>query len=184
MNSETNRKDLPVCASGNANDAPLSTPEIVQQALAICVRAFPKFDLRPDSAALYAEFLRDLPPQALQAATLQLVAESRYFPTISEIRAKTRELFGPPRRTAEEAWGVVVRLRTKDRDANFDGEPDVKIILEALRVFDGRLHECTNMDAARARFCKAYESIAARVEAEAKLLPQVQALIAPKEAGK
>lgn len=71
--------------------------------------AFRNETISPESAALYAEHLADIPTDLLSRAVSSLIQSQRFFPAVAEIRERAARLAGllPP--TAAEALAIVRR---------------------------------------------------------------------------
>jgi hypothetical protein len=85
-------------------------PQTVPEILTIPAAAYPRFELTPPTIRIYEQTLSDIPVDALQAATLDLIGESRFFPTVAEIRERAFALMaeqeGAP--DANEAWELTL----------------------------------------------------------------------------
>jgi Loader and inhibitor of phage G40P len=79
------------------------------QLVAILKAAFPRQPIEPETVKTYAAFLADLEVETATEAMKRLVASSRFFPTIAEIREEIAEqACGLP--SELEAWELVARV--------------------------------------------------------------------------
>lgn len=115
---------------------------------------------------LYAELLADLPSGALKSATLLHISESRFFPTIAELRQRALDLTSPPIPSALEAW---------DAATSGKGSPLARRILSLLGFdsFALRVADWQTLSVARSHFVREYDQQVSREETERRLLPQV-----------
>lgn len=56
------------------------------------IAAFPTRDIPKATTAIYYEKLKVYPLELLNAAVLDVIGESKYFPSIAEIRARLKEI--------------------------------------------------------------------------------------------
>ncbi len=79
--------------------------EIVQ-ILGVTAAAYPNFMLLPETVRVYTEMLQDIPGDILGIAAKQLIAQSRFFPTVSELRDCSHQIMQGTSEipTAFEAW--------------------------------------------------------------------------------
>lgn len=71
--------------------------------------AFPRQEMRPETLALYARHLADLPPAAVCAAIDRAIATCVFPPTIAEIKAAVGELALGDDALPETVWAEVQR---------------------------------------------------------------------------
>lgn len=165
----------------------VATREEIQRVLAMLVASFPMWAKDVDDPVLeqtlrvYERILTDLPAIALEAAVLQHIADSRFFPTAGELRQKTMSLLGPRRPSAMEAWGEVKRAFA--RYGRYQGPIFENQIAARVVESMGWLSLCDsgNEAADRARFIQAYETFCRREQEDALLLPEVRELLAIEE---
>lgn len=55
--------------------------------MGVLAAAFPTFNVTQDTMSVYHSALEDMHPEALKAAARAHIAESRFFPTVAELRA-------------------------------------------------------------------------------------------------
>ncbi len=81
----------------------------ITEVLTVLISAYPATKLTPQAVSVYERILSEVPIEALEAATLQHIATSRFFPTVAELREMALELASPQYQhlTPDEAWGVV-----------------------------------------------------------------------------
>jgi len=76
--------------------------------VAVLQAAYPTKELSEESIRLYAEMLSDLDPREAGNAVKRIIATSRFFPTVAEIReAAAENAISMP--DVEQAWGEVTR---------------------------------------------------------------------------
>lgn len=125
------------------------------QLVGVLAAAYPNFPVSEATIQVYAAALGDLETSAAVRAAEELVATSRFFPTVAEIRAAAAErTMGLP--TPEEALGLVLG---EVRRCGIYGRPrfDCPVVAEAVRVVGFR-NICTsdNPEALRAHFFRVY----------------------------
>lgn len=155
----------------------MATPDELHPILAVLSAAFPTFSLTDATMQVYERMLADLDAHLLEAAALQHVADNRYFPTISELRALCREIGNPGALAPSEAWGIVIR---EIQNVGSYGTPNFgdPLITTAVEQIGGWKHLCLseNVIADRARFIDAFRDLRSTVTRELALLPAVKAL--------
>lgn len=112
---------------------------------------------------LYEHFLSDLPAEVLQAAAYAHIAESRFFPTIAELREQALDIMEPDEQTALEAWhdpNSRLARRIKDR----------------LPEYTDRMITLKEQAVIKSQFIKEYNAIVARERRNRRRLPEIQAL--------
>lgn len=75
----------------------------VKQLLALVVAAYPQFEATPERARLWSEMLADVSSGTAFASVRRHIRESRYPPTIAEIRGDDN--YYPRLQTPEEVLG-------------------------------------------------------------------------------
>jgi len=159
----------------NSNEAKAQISEMIG-ALATM---YPREEVSAENCKAYAVKLCDIPVSVLMVALDQWGSESRFFPSVAEIREKVRVLTAPKDvLTAGEAWGVVVkRLKRYGIYEPYPPRPRPPIehpfIEDAVAAIGGwyDLTTSENQVADRAHFMKIYDQLVARKEADERLLP-------------
>ena len=143
------------------------------------VLAHPRQQVAPGTLDVYYTVLRDLDVKALQAAVLHLLTESKWFPTIAELRAaafELPELVGEAN-DAYAAWDSVLQ---EIRRTGYSGVPEFRSELVKVTVdrIGGWRNLCmsTNTVADRSRFVQAYDLLLKRERTQTRMLPQVREL--------
>lgn len=77
--------------------------------LAILQGAYPRQEIQPETLEAYSAMLSDLTYEAASSALKRILATSKWFPTIAEIRAETAEDFLDSLPDPAIAWGEVLR---------------------------------------------------------------------------
>lgn len=153
------------------------THEETLKIMALLTAAYPQANIEEETIQIYIKFLLDLPCEAGQAAALELIASSRWFPAVAELRQAAVEAMpenqipGPG-----EAWGEVVgQLRA----VGWYGRPSFShpAITKAVKAMGWReLCMSENVVADRAHFLRIYENYQERAKKELWQLPEVQQL--------
>jgi len=88
----------------------MASEQEILQTLAVLTNAYPANHLETGSVALYVRLLSDIPAALLQAAVLDYIAHSTWFPTIGELRQTALDLQreADPQPDAHEAWAEVL----------------------------------------------------------------------------
>ena len=108
-----------------------------------------------------------------------IVLNSKFLPTVAEIRAVVADYRDGRARSGVEAWGDVIKLTRRHRDVG-DMEGVDPVVYSICERFDWIVHrdlwhggetikqwkvsmpEHENITSARARFCELYDNLAAR----------------------
>jgi len=147
--------------------------------------AYPTANIPEETIKLYVNLLADLPIDALRAASLKHISESKWFPAISELRAGAYDLCEEGRLPlAYEAWEQVRKQLLR---VGHTGKPVFThdLILRAVEGIGGWRYLCMSVDtmADRARFVDAYDRYAGQARSDARMLPQVKLLAERLRAG-
>src|SRR5687767_12740431 len=121
--------------------------------LAAC---YPSVQVSDETCEMYVEMLKDVPLGILETCVQQCAAESKFFPAISEIRARVMALSTPQRLTPAEAWGEVVNTI---RAIGYYGQPkfDDPLVAKTVGYLDWQtLCSSENTVADRAHFMRMY----------------------------
>lgn len=90
----------------------------IKKLVAVLMAAFPSSKLTPETSGIYERMLADLEYPATNAAVEQLLATSKWVPTVAEIRERALDLLGGERKSGIEAWGEVRAIRSpREREA-------------------------------------------------------------------
>ena len=147
-------------------------------------------DMKPDTAEIYLQCIMDLPLDLTRAAVLDLLATSKWLPTIAEIRGA---VFDQVDDTPEPgaAWGIVNEtIRNSDGEVREWQNPDGTyerskpttsghgLIDEAVKGLGGwrSLRQSENPMADRAHFLKVYAELIESERREAVRLPEARQL--------
>ena len=145
---------------------------------------YPREEVSTENCKAYANKLCDIPVSVLMVVLDQCSAELKFFPSVAEIREKSRMLTSPSDAlSAGEAWGVVVkRMKRYGIYPPYPPRPIPPIehpyIEEAVIAIGGWYDLATseNQIADRAHFMKIYDQLVARREADERLLPAAREL--------
>ena len=161
----------------------MTTVHQVAKILGVMIHAYPRFELSTDTIRLYGQLLSDIPVDVLEAAAHQIMAESKFFPTIAEFREMSHSLMTGKRNipSAYEAWenamseinrcGDYYRYQVQTHLPEYSHP----LVEKAVGIIGYRnLMESDNKVADRAHFFKIYESLLDRAQDEIRLLPEVK----------
>lgn len=144
------------------------------------IKAFPHVRCDGQTADIYERSIADLEAGACRAAVQRLIATSKFFPAIAEIRAACAAQTHGVARTGEEAYAELTQaVRTHGRDFG-QGTPKFRdpLISHCLGVWGSWNDVCSSpVDDAggRARFIELYGELAGRARqdlASGKPLPK------------
>jgi hypothetical protein len=162
----------------------VSEPRTIAEILTVLAAAYPRFKLPVETIRIYEQTLSDIPVDALHAATLDLVAESKFFPTVSEIRKSAFALMAQDDGTldAYSAWAITLDFVRDGRGNPITGKvrkwdipPEVE---QAVRQIGGwsYLAQTENIVADRARFLECFDRAVEKQEYKIRQLPQIAEL--------
>lgn len=169
----------------------MASPDEVKRVWNLLAINYPSYadklnaDLLKQQLALWQRLLVDVPGEVLQAAALQHMAVSKWFPAVSELRDQAGALTAPPQQAAIEAWGEVTAAMASARYYRYaDGfhefpqfaDPVTQKVVDSMGW--GNLCGSEDGTADRARFLQGYEAVAKRAQSERLLLPIVRELTA------
>lgn len=140
------------------------SPLEIKKLVAVLVAAYPTTKATAETVGIYERMLADLGYPSANAAVEQLLATSKWMPTVAEIRDRVVSLQTGEIRAGGEAWGSVLkaiarsgRNRTPGVDFHF-ADP---VVLEAVRALGWvNLCDSENATADRARFVELYDALA------------------------
>jgi len=139
--------------------------------------AFPQVNVTDRTIKVYVEDLADLPIEALRLAARKCRTDSKWFPSIAELRAAALALVVGQPRSGLEAWGDVL---DKVREHGYLRAPEFTdpLVARAVKAMSWR-EICLSEEpmVVRAHFIKAYESMAARQVELERQVPEVRAQI-------
>lgn len=145
----------------------------------ILISAYPGTEIDESTGKLYTQLLADIPDNILEAAVLDHITRSIWFPKVAELRTACSELsYGTGRYApdAYESWSEVARkipAYGRDNRPEFS-HPLIERTVDAL----GWRNLClsTNQVSDRARFIEAFDRLKHREIDETVTLPQIKAL--------
>jgi hypothetical protein len=131
--------------------------------VAVLSAAYPRQEIEEATLAIYCEMLLDLDHAIAERGVKVLMANSRWFPTIAEIREAVLEQQSPLPSPAE-AWEL---LDISWQVANARGLPDSfgddvpRIVLRALKVVGGKqgYRFSDNVNALRSQFLRVSDEL-------------------------
>lgn len=152
------------------------TPSAALKLVAKLKAAFPRANVGPDTLQVYAESLLDIDQGVAEDATLGLIATSRFFPTIAEIRERVA-VSQTQLDDAGTAWRNVLRVVSRWGRYNQTaamGALDPLTAHAAQSV--GWIAICNSTGPAeRAHFLRVYDVQRARVLEGTQSLPMLEA---------
>ena len=161
----------------------MASSETVSMVMGVMAHAYPRYELSADSVKLYAKLLADIPGEILEAAAHQIMAESKFFPSVAEWREMAHKLMTGAHNipTAYEAWenvmgqvglcGEYYRYQVNARYPEY-AHP---LIEKAVKIIGYQhLLMSENIAIDRAHFFKIYESLVNRAEEDIRLLQDVR----------
>lgn len=159
----------------------VSEPRTIMEVLTVLAAAYPRFQLPAATVRIYEQTLSDIPLQTLRAATLDLIAESKFFPTVAELRKRAFALIAEQDGTADaySAWALTLRFLRQGRGNPIIGRSkdwDIPPLIEqTVRQVGGwaYLAQADNVAADRARFIDAYDRTIEKQEYLTRRLPQI-----------
>jgi hypothetical protein len=138
----------------------------IKKLVAVMVAAYPSSKISEESVGVYTRMLADLDYPAANAAVEQLLATSKWMPTVAEIRDRIVSLVTGEIRAGGEAWGSVLkairgagRYRIPGVDFAFF-DPVTAECVSAMSWVE--LCDSENPTADRARFIELYDQLATR----------------------
>lgn len=159
----------------------MTEPQTIVEILTVLASAYPRFELSSATVRIYEQILEDIPVDALRAATLDLIAESKWFPTVAEIRERAFALMaeqdGNP--DSYSAWAQALDFVREGKGhpiISQSREWDIPALIEqTVRQVGGWQHLALadNVAADRARFLEAYDRAIEKQEYQARRLPQI-----------
>lgn len=143
--------------------------------LGIATANFPNMqerDMKP-TAILWEKSLSDIPYDIAEKALIKVLATSKFFPTIAEIREAAADITQPRTMDAIEAWGLVIKAirrygSHRESEAIASLPEDVAQMVKRFGWRELCLNE--NPDTLRAQFRMAWETQSKR-ENDMRLLP-------------
>jgi hypothetical protein len=134
--------------------------------VAVMCAAFPNAKVTDQTSLVYERMLGDLDYPAANAAVEQLLAVSKWMPTVAEIRERVLALHGDEVKPGGEAWGLVLEATSRygrNRTPGVDFEFPDAVVGECVKAMSWReLCDSENQVADRARFVELYDQLAAR----------------------
>lgn len=142
------------------------SPLEIKKLVAVLVAAYPASKVTPESVGIYERMLADLDYPAANAAVEQLLATSKWLPTVAEIRERVASLAIGGVRAGGEGWGDVLKAigrYGRNRVPGVDFEFADPVVLACVRAFGWReLCDSENPQADRARFVELYDKLASQ----------------------
>jgi len=139
---------------------------------------YPNTEIKDETVVMYVRLLKDIPPEELQIVADQVLASSKFFPTIAEIRDAWHALNHADQLTWADGWNAVqkeIRRIGSYGIPKFD-DPITAKVVETMgwKTMCAALIE--NIATDRAQFRQMYEGYASRQERNEKLLPEARQL--------
>lgn len=154
----------------------------IQPILKQLFACYPHAQVEEPTVAMYLRLISDIPPAELQAVVDQAIAESKFLPTIAELRERHRTLTAPQFAPWEEAWEYTQRMIRECGAANkpnITSNPALKRTVDIIGWRD--LCMSDNMAVIRAQFRDIYNGLVNRTTEYERLLPQARQLVDRRE---
>lgn len=159
----------------------MATLDDIRQIVGTLSLAYPNFerDKRPDQLAamidIYHRTLYDIDARLLEAAVMQHITNSKWFPTVAELREAALSLTHFEELSAEEAW---IEVKQAIRRVGYYGVPQFSDdrIKQAVSAFGWRelcSYDIEQEGITRAHFMRIYESLQRRSRAVDSMLPEI-----------
>lgn len=150
--------------------------------LALATANFPSYqerDMQP-TAVLWEKALADIPYQVAEQALLKVLATSKFFPTIADIRDAIAAITQPRSLDWSEAWSLIVQAIRKyghyrEKDGLESLPPDVRDMAKRFTWRELCLNE--QPDILRAQFRMAWETQSKRIREMNALPTQLREMI-------
>jgi len=145
--------------------------------MTVLVSAYPGFAFVDPTSEVYLDLLADIPGKLLNAAALEHISRSKYFPTVAELRQTAFDLLqGQPGQPpdAHSAW---VEVQKAFDEIGKWGQPvfSEPLIGEAVRALNWpALCRSDNPVSDRAHFVQVYQALLERSLFQQRRLPAVQ----------
>lgn len=163
----------------------MASSETIARVFQVLSRAYPEYAakyLQGEGAVqtlrLYQRMLDDIPDDVLERAALGHIAESPWFPHVSDLRGRCLGCMMPALPDAYEAWGMVCRYMRDRVPLYHNGRlyrakplpPIVKTAVERLGGW-GVLEDGGDFVSNRARFVEVFERLVERERVAFRQLP-------------
>lgn len=154
----------------------------IARLISIATANFPSMqekDMRP-TAVLWEKALSDIPYEVAEKALIKVLATSRFFPTVAEIREAATELTQPRMMDWSEAWGLIGQAIRRhgfygEAEAMAELPEDVARMAKRFGWRDLCLNE--NVDVMRAHFKQAWEIEQKRKQEVIALPTEIRSMI-------
>lgn len=160
----------------------MATRDDVFKVCQVMAAAYPNFVLRKDTIDIYSDLLADIETGVLGVAARQAIAESKFFPTVAELRERVVAMHKSASRVpdAEAAWREV--LGAFAHTSCIEAQPKFShpVIDEAVRRIGWRdigMCDSDNLRTLFAQFRNTYNTLIERATTEIRTLPKTQAVI-------
>lgn len=145
----------------------------------ILVAAYPGTSIDDSTGKLYARLLADLPDDILEAAVLDHISRSIWFPKVAELRSACAELMHGTGRYAPDAYSAWAEVsQAIPQYGSWRRPPFSHPLIEQTVDAMGWRNLClsTNQTSDRMRFVEAFDIYKSRQLDDAVTLPQIAAL--------
>lgn len=159
------------------------TNKEISKLMALATANFPNMqekDMGP-TLVLWREMLADMPYEVAEAALLKVLATTKFWPTMAEIREAALTITGQQGLTPAEAWALVEQAN--ERYGYYRAAEGMRslppLVQTVVRALGGFQEICSSEEPAvvRGQFLKMYEQYAAREREMAVLPANVRGLI-------
>lgn len=159
----------------------MATLDDIRQIIGTLSLAYPNFerDKRPDQLAamidIYHRTLYDIDAHLLEAAVMQHITNSKWFPTVAELREAALSIVHFSDFSAEEAW---LEVKQAIRNIGYYGVPQFSAvrIKQTVAAFGWRElcgYDIEQEGIIRAHFMRIYNALQGRERARDSMLPEI-----------
>lgn len=163
----------------------MATLEEVSKIMAVMALSYPRYELNKGTIKVYADLLKTIPQDILEAAAKEVMVSNTFFPSLAELRNKALDLMVGLQNipSAFEAWKDAIseinRCGDYYRYSIRVTEPKYShpLVEQAVNIMGYRnLCESENIVADRAHFFRVYESLLERAKNDMRMLPESRAI--------
>lgn len=159
----------------------MATDDEVSKILGVLAAAYPGFNLRKDTVAIYSRLLADLDYPLLEQAALAVMTTNKFFPSIAELRQAVADISLEKRGIQDgmSAWQELMSTVGRYGHTLYGGDPpqfgnpSLQRTVAAMGWNDICLSEAP-IEVLRAQFLKTYATYTERESREMQYLPETR----------
>ena len=138
------------------------TTEQAQHLVTMTLANFPHLQDKAmtPTVSLWKMMLQDIPYPTLEASLIKVLATSKYWPNVAEIREAALSLTGNKAPAALEAWGMVREAIKRDKPAS-TLHPAIQQAIKAFGGLDG-IGYSEDIKYIQGQFLKLYDELATK----------------------